>query len=122
MPSRRLETTAQGSERRGFSGLPTRRREARGLLDAPGGLSPVRVGRRTRLGKWASAGGSARIVAIVNRTHEGNYMLGAVHGGERAEDRAIEEDAKKGVVRARKPVQANINAAPGTAAGEGGPF
>src|SRR5580704_10543531 len=53
--------------------------------------------------------------------HEGNYMLGAVLGGERAEDRAIEEDAKKGVVRARKPVQANINAAPGTAAGEGGP-
>ena len=28
--------------------------------------------------------------------HEGNYMLGAVLGGERAEDKAIEEDAKKG--------------------------
>ena len=53
--------------------------------------------------------------------HEGNYMLGAVLGGERAEDKAIEEDAKKGIIRARKPVQANINAAPGTAAGEGGP-
>ena len=53
--------------------------------------------------------------------HEGNYMLSAVLAGERAEDKAIEEDAKKGVVRARKPVQANINAAPGTAAGEGGP-
>ena len=49
--------------------------------------------------------------------HEGNYMLGAVLGGERAEDRAIEEDAKKGIVRARKPVQANINAP----AGEGPP-
>jgi hypothetical protein len=53
--------------------------------------------------------------------HEGNYMLGAVLGGERAEDRAIEEDAKKGIIRARKPIQANINAAPGTAAGEGAP-
>ena len=38
-----------------------------------------------------------------------------------AEDKAIAEDAKKGIVRARKAVQANINAAPGTAAGEGGP-
>ena len=64
--------------------------------------------------------------------HEGNYMLAAVLGGERAEDKAIEEDAKKGIVRARKPVQGNINAArrrrrgrppagAGTAAGEGGP-
>ena len=62
--------------------------------------------------------------------HEGNYMLAAVLGGERAEDKAIEEDAKKGIIRARKPVQANINApageggpppAAGTAAGEGGP-
>jgi len=53
--------------------------------------------------------------------HEGNYMLAAVLGGERAEDKAIAEDAKKGIVRERKPVQANINAAPGTAAGEGGP-
>jgi hypothetical protein len=53
--------------------------------------------------------------------HEGNYMLAAVLGGERAEDKAIEEDANKGIVRARRAVQANINAAPGTAAGEGGP-
>jgi hypothetical protein len=53
--------------------------------------------------------------------HEGNYMLSAVLAGERAEDRAIAEDAKKGIVRERKPVQANINARPGTAAGEGGP-
>jgi len=49
--------------------------------------------------------------------HEGNYMLAAVLGGERAEDKAIDEDAKKGIIRARKPVQANINAP----AGEGGP-
>ena len=34
-------------------------------------------------------------------------MLAAVLGGERAEDKAIEEDAKKGIIRARKPVQAN---------------
>jgi len=53
--------------------------------------------------------------------HEGNYMLAAVLAGERAEDKAIAEDAKKGIVRERKPVQANINAAPGTAQGEGGP-
>ena len=48
-------------------------------------------------------------------------MLAAVLGGERVEDRAIEEDAKKGIIRARKPVQGNINAAAGSAAGEGGP-
>ena len=53
--------------------------------------------------------------------HEGNYMLANVLGGERAEDKALEEDAKKGIIRARKPVQFNINAAAGTAAGEGGP-
>jgi hypothetical protein len=53
--------------------------------------------------------------------HEGNYMLSAVLAGERAEDRAIAEDAKKGIIRQRKPVQANINAVPGTAAGENGP-
>jgi hypothetical protein len=53
--------------------------------------------------------------------HEGNYMLSAVLAGERAEDKAIADDAKKGVIRERKPVQANINAVPGTAAGENGP-
>jgi hypothetical protein len=53
--------------------------------------------------------------------HEGNYMLSAVLAGERAEDKALAEDAKKGVIRERKAVQANINAVPGTAAGENGP-
>jgi hypothetical protein len=53
--------------------------------------------------------------------HEGNYMLHNVLSGERAEDKALEEDAKKGIVRARKTVQGNINAVPGTAAGENGP-
>ena len=55
--------------------------------------------------------------------HEGNYMLRNVLAGERAEDRALEEDARKGIFRARKPVQFNERAAPaeGTAAGENGP-
>jgi hypothetical protein len=55
--------------------------------------------------------------------HEGNYMLPNVLRGERAEDRALEEDAKKGVLRPRKAVQFNERAAPteGTAAGENGP-
>jgi hypothetical protein len=56
--------------------------------------------------------------------HEGNYMLAAVLGGERAEDKALAEDAKKGIFRERKGVQFNVNgpaAGTGTAAGEGGP-
>ena len=53
--------------------------------------------------------------------HEGNYMLAAVLSGERAEDKAWADDLTWGIIRARKPVQAPINAAPGTAAGEGGP-
>jgi hypothetical protein len=57
--------------------------------------------------------------------HEGNYMLPAVLSAERTEDKAIEEDAKKGIIRARKGIQQNLNAAgipiPGTQGGEGGP-
>jgi hypothetical protein len=57
--------------------------------------------------------------------HEGNYMLPAVLSAERTEDKAIEEDAKKGIVRPRKGIQQNLNAAgipiPGTQAGESGP-
>jgi hypothetical protein len=37
--------------------------------------------------------------------HEGNKALMQALGGERAEDRALEADLKKGIVRARKPVQ-----------------
>jgi hypothetical protein len=37
--------------------------------------------------------------------HEGNYALLQALGGERAEDRALEEDRKKGVVRPRRPIQ-----------------
>jgi hypothetical protein len=57
--------------------------------------------------------------------HEGNYMLPAVLSAERTEDKAIEEDAKKGIIRVRKGIQQNLNAAgipiPGTQGGEGGP-
>jgi hypothetical protein len=54
--------------------------------------------------------------------HEGNYMLPNVLRGERAEDRALEEDAKRGIFRARKAVQFNERAAPaGTAGSEDGP-
>jgi hypothetical protein len=57
--------------------------------------------------------------------HEGNYMLPNVLRGERTEDKALDEDAKKSIFRERKSVQFNVNggpaAGPGTAAGEGGP-
>ena len=54
--------------------------------------------------------------------HEGNYMLAAVLGGERAEDKAWADDLAKGVIRPRKAVQFNERAAPaGTAGSEEGP-
>jgi hypothetical protein len=53
--------------------------------------------------------------------HEGNYMLANVLSGERTEDRALAEDAKKGIIRARRPVQFNERAAAGSTAGEDGP-
>jgi hypothetical protein len=37
--------------------------------------------------------------------HEGNMALTQSLGGERAEDRALAEDLKKGIVRSRRPVQ-----------------
>jgi len=49
--------------------------------------------------------------------HEGNYMLRNTLSAERAEDRALEADAKRGIIRPRKGVQGNINAVP-TAAEE----
>ena len=50
-------------------------------------------------------------------------MLRNVLAGERVEDQALEADARQGIIRARKPVQFNVNAAAdaGTAAGENGP-
>ena len=57
--------------------------------------------------------------------HEGNYVLAAVLGGERAEDKALEEDAKKEIIRPRRGVQQGLNAAgipmPGTPGAESGP-
>ncbi len=57
--------------------------------------------------------------------HEGNYMLRNVLSAERVEDKALDEDAKKGIIRARKPVQGNNpngrGGGAGTAAGEGAP-
>ncbi len=47
--------------------------------------------------------------------HEGNYMLRHTLSGERAEDRAIEADARRGIIRPRKAVQGNINAVPAPA-------
>lgn len=59
--------------------------------------------------------------------HEGNYMIANSLSAERAEDKAIAEDLKKGIVRARKPIQTgNIFAGPdgggrGGAGRQGGP-
>ena len=38
--------------------------------------------------------------------HEGNLGLRNILSAERAEDKALEEDLKKGIVRKRRPVQA----------------
>jgi hypothetical protein len=40
--------------------------------------------------------------------HEGNKALIQALGGERAEDRALADDLKKGIVRGRKPVQSGL--------------
>ena len=44
--------------------------------------------------------------------HEGNGAVKYIMSAERAEDKAIEEDRKKGIVRARRPTQGEINAPP----------
>jgi len=45
--------------------------------------------------------------------HEGNYMIAHSLSAERAEDKALEEDLKKGIVRARTPINTgNIFGAP----------
>ena len=58
--------------------------------------------------------------------HEGNYMLANVLSGERTEDIALAEDAKKGIIRLRKGVQQGLDAGarplpPPADGGEGGP-
>jgi hypothetical protein len=40
--------------------------------------------------------------------HEGNLAILQGLGGERAEDRAVEEDARKGIVRPRRPIQGGL--------------
>jgi len=40
--------------------------------------------------------------------HEGNYAILQSLGGERAEDRALEADRKKGIIRERRPVQGGL--------------
>jgi hypothetical protein len=40
--------------------------------------------------------------------HEGNLAVLQGLGGERAEDKALEEDAKKGVIRPRRPIQGEL--------------
>jgi hypothetical protein len=40
--------------------------------------------------------------------HEGNLAILQGLGGERAEDQALEEDAKKGIIRPRRPIQGGL--------------
>ena len=40
--------------------------------------------------------------------HEGNLAILQGLGGERAEDKALEEDARKGIVRPRRPIQGGL--------------
>ena len=54
--------------------------------------------------------------------HEGNSALRQGLGGERAEDRKLEEDAKNGIIRPRRPIQGEltVGGAPIGAPGPGG--
>jgi hypothetical protein len=52
--------------------------------------------------------------------HEGNYALALSLGAERAEDRALEADRAKGIIRERRPVQGGLGVG-GQATGQGGP-
>jgi hypothetical protein len=40
--------------------------------------------------------------------HEGNLAVLQGLGGERAEDKALEEDARRGVIRPRRPIQGEL--------------
>jgi hypothetical protein len=52
--------------------------------------------------------------------HEGNLAILQGLGGERAEDKALEEDAKRGIVRPRRPIQGGLTVG-GQPMPEGGP-
>jgi hypothetical protein len=54
--------------------------------------------------------------------HEGNMALFQSLGGERAEDRALAEDLKKGIARPRRPVQDGLGVGGAPAAPGGGLF
>jgi hypothetical protein len=51
--------------------------------------------------------------------HEGNMALVQSLAAERAEDRALEEDRKKGIIRERRPVQGGLGVG-GAPVSEGG--
>jgi hypothetical protein len=52
--------------------------------------------------------------------HEGNLAVLQGLGGERAEDKALEEDAERGIVRPRRPIQGGLGVG-GQPVNEGGP-
>jgi hypothetical protein len=52
--------------------------------------------------------------------HEGNLAILQGLGGERAEDRALEEDARRGIIRPRRPIQGGLTVG-GQPIPEGGP-
>jgi hypothetical protein len=52
--------------------------------------------------------------------HEGNLAVLQGLGGERAEDKAVEEDARRGIVRPRRPIQGGLTVG-GQPIPEGGP-
>jgi hypothetical protein len=58
-------------------------------------------------------------VLLPYECHEGNLALMQSLSAERAEDRALEEDLKKGIKRARRPVQDGNPQAPGGGGGRG---
>ena len=59
-------------------------------------------------------------VLLPYECHEGNYAIRQSLGAERAEDRAVEADFKRGVIRPRRPVQDGLGIG-GQPIGEGGP-
>jgi len=59
-------------------------------------------------------------VLLPYECHEGNYAVRQSLGAERAEDLALEEDRAKGIVRARRPVQGNVQGGGGGGRGSAG--
>jgi hypothetical protein len=59
-------------------------------------------------------------VLLPYECHEGNYAIRQSLGAERAEDRAVEADFKRGIIRPRRPVQDGLGIG-GQPIGEGGP-